>query len=112
MPHRRALASLAAIALCALLAAAVGCARDSAVAPGPLGAVELTADEPIQIGALLAFSELPELSQTVADGVRAGDRRLRRDRRAGGAPDRSARQRLLSGSGSGCRARSDSPTPT
>ena len=70
MPHRRALASMAAIALCALLAAAVGCARDSAVAPGPLGAVELTADEPIQIGALLAFSELPELSQTVADGVR------------------------------------------
>ena len=67
MSHRRALAT---IALCALLAAAVGCARDSAVAPGPLGAVELTADEPIRIGALLAFSELPELSQTVADGVR------------------------------------------
>lgn len=70
MPHRRALTALAALALCTLLAAAVGCARDSAVAPGPLGAVELTADEPIQIGALLAFSELPELSQTVADGVR------------------------------------------
>ena len=70
MPYRRALTALAAISLCALLAAAVGCARDSAVAPGPLGAVELTADEPIQIGALLAFSELPELSQTVADGVR------------------------------------------
>ena len=70
MPHRRALASMTAIALCALLAAAVSCARDSAVAPGPLGAVELAGDEPVRIGALLAFSELPELSQTVADGVR------------------------------------------
>lgn len=69
----RALTVMAAIALCAvcaLLAAAVGCARDSGVEPGPLGAVELTGDEPIRIGALLAFSELPELSQTVADGVR------------------------------------------
>ena len=70
MPHRRAPTALAALALCALLAAAVGCANDSAVEPGPLGVVELAGDEPIRIGALLAFSELPELSQTVADGVR------------------------------------------
>lgn len=64
------MAAIALCALCALLAAAVGCARDSGVEPGALGAVELAADEPIRIGALLAFSELPELSRTVADGVR------------------------------------------
>ncbi len=67
--------SLAATALCALLALAAGaCSDDPDLQPGPpdgpLGVVEIAEDEPIRIGAMLAFSELPELSRTVADGVR------------------------------------------
>lgn len=56
-------------ALCALTALlALACTDD--FQPGPLGAVELTPNQPIEIGALLALSALPDLSQEAADGVR------------------------------------------
>ena len=56
-------------ALCALTALfALACGDD--FQPGPLGAVEIAPNQPIEIGALLALSELPELSREAADGVR------------------------------------------
>lgn len=70
MPHYARI--LAATVLCVVLVLAVAaCGDDADFQPGALGAVEVAEDEPIRIGAMLAFSELPDLSQTVADAVRA-----------------------------------------